>query len=82
MSDPKPTDAAMKAALPVIQSLRIELHDASKSTIKARAEIARVLDAFAAERVAEEREAIIEEINNKYMNREYLIAAIRKRGNE
>lgn len=56
-------EAARQAALSIVQLLRIELHDASKSTIKARAQIARVMHAYAvsyaAEAVRAEREAVL-----------------------
>lgn len=64
LAEDEPSREACSAALPVVQSLRIALSDASVSTIKARAEIARALDAFAKQAVEAEREACAKHLEN------------------
>lgn len=62
LAEDEPSREACSAALPVVQSLRIALSDASVSTIKARAEIARALDAFAKQAVEAERTGIAQDL--------------------
>ncbi len=66
MSEQKPSAEAMVAAVEAVKSLRMELHEQSRSTIKVAAVFARVLDAFAARAVEAEREACLAIVRSWY----------------
>ncbi len=66
MSEQKPSAEAMEAAVEAVKSLRMELHEQSRSTIKVAAVFALALDAFATRALAEEREAIRKFVQSEY----------------